>query len=690
VSQPAESKMAQTSFYVGDYVVFGVTVFISLSIGVYYALSGGRQKTTAEYLVGGRAMSFLPVAISLLVSFESSIMMLGFPAEGYIYGIQIVMSSAGFLLSQILSIYIMVPLIHPLKITSAFEYLEYRFHSRPVRLIGSTLAMLTYAWYMGIVLFGPAVALEAVTGFPQWMSIAIISLVALLYTSIGGMKAVIWTDVFQASVMFAGVIAILIKGTVDAGGAARVWHLAEKGGRLNFFNFDTDLTTRHTFWNLFVGSFIRGFGMVFNQSTIQRISSTKSLKQAKWVLMLVSPLFFITLSMAVYEGIVAYAYYENKGCDPFESKTLTNPNQIIPYTVMNIFEGLPGMPGLFLASLFSASLSTLSTGLSSLSAMVWADLIKPCVGNISEVKATIIAKITVVFFGAASSGIAMLVAMIGGPLTQITGTLLASFSGPLSGMFFLGAFFPRATAKGTLIGAVLGFAFTSWISMGIAFAGVKKTPWLPPASTQFCPVDNTTDVIGLTSHQNVSHWMSANSTDLDLGGDRNLTGIAEVLSDALNSVTEAVTEAITTPDPDDKFQGIEKIYTISYQWLGLIGLFSAIIFGLIASILTGQNQPGDVDPRLLVPVTEIAFFWLPKSMRNVISGIGPQFIKEEYKSRFPDPAKKHVTETTELEIKSVLDNEVLPDVTDKVELTTNGVKEQKNEEKEKVPETQEV
>ena len=109
------------SFYIADYAVFGVTIAISIGIGIYYALSGGRQRTTTEYLVGGRTMKFLPVAISLMVSFESSIMMLGLPAEMYVYGVQWWFSCLGYLVSQTLSAIVMVPLLHPLKITSAYE-----------------------------------------------------------------------------------------------------------------------------------------------------------------------------------------------------------------------------------------------------------------------------------------------------------------------------------------------------------------------------------------------------------------------------------------------------------------------------------------------------------------------------------------------------------------------------------------
>ncbi|WAR28029.1 SC5A8-like protein [Mya arenaria] len=149
-------------FHIADYVIFGATIAISLGIGLYYALSGGKQRTTSEYFVGNRQMTIIPVAISLMVSFESSIMMLGTPAE----------------------------------------YLEMRFESRHVRTLGTLIGMLSY----------------------------------------GGLKAVIWTDVFH---------------------------------------FDTDPTIRHTFWNLFVGSIIRGFGLVFNQSSIQRISSTPTIRDAR-------------------------------------------------------------------------------------------------------------------------------------------------------------------------------------------------------------------------------------------------------------------------------------------------------------------------------------------------------------------------------------------------------------------------
>ena len=108
-------------FVIADYAVFSATIAVSLGIGIYYAFSGGKQKTTSEYLVGNRQMSILPVALSLMVSFESSIMMLGFPAEVYVYGIMYWLISLSYMIAFLLGSRIAVPLFHPLKIKSVNE-----------------------------------------------------------------------------------------------------------------------------------------------------------------------------------------------------------------------------------------------------------------------------------------------------------------------------------------------------------------------------------------------------------------------------------------------------------------------------------------------------------------------------------------------------------------------------------------
>ncbi|XP_076435873.1 sodium-dependent multivitamin transporter-like [Babylonia areolata] len=608
------------SFHVADYAVFGSTIFISIGIGIFYALSGGRQRTTSEYLVGGRTMKFLPVAISLMVSYESSIMMLGLPAEMYVYGVQYWLSTVGFMCSQFLAIFIVVPLFFPLRLTSAYEYLEYRFKSRTVRLVGSLIGIINNVWYMGIVLFGPAIALEAVTGFSQWGSIFVVAVVAVIYTTIGGLKAVIWTDVFQATIMYSGMLAILIKGTIDVGGPAKVWEVARKGGRLDFLNFDFDPRTRHTVWNLLFGTIFRGMGLAYNQSTIQRISSTRTQKEAKWMMVMMAPCFFASLSMACYEGIVAFAYHQSRGCDPLASKEITDPNQVIPFTVMDIFQSLPGMPGLFLASLFSASLSTLSSGLSSISALLWTDFVKPVAGPMSERKATAIAKISVVVAGGLACAVALLVSTIGGPLTQISGSLLSAFGGPLTGIFILGCFCPGANAKGAILGSLVSLIIAGWIALGKNFAkNIRRTPFLAPASIENCLANHSLSLFNVTSsgggYDVVETLLGAGS---NFSEELSLTTYRMGLSEETGLFYATTTasdggQASLVPE----LKGIEQVYTLSYMWLGPVSILGTVILGVLFSWITGGNKPGEVNPRHLLSLCDHLFCYLPESVRSV-------------------------------------------------------------------------
>lgn len=190
-----------------DYVVFGLMILVSLLIGVYFAFKDKKRNTTSNYFLGDRKLKAVPVGLSFVVTFQSSILILGFPAEAYAYGLQYAMQCIGVIAGYLIAAVIAVPIFHPLKITSVYEYYKLRYHSNIVRYVAVTLGVIHYTFYMGIVMYGTALALDSVAGLPLWSSIIIFSSVAIIYTSIGGFKAVIWTDVFQSIVMLVGIIA---------------------------------------------------------------------------------------------------------------------------------------------------------------------------------------------------------------------------------------------------------------------------------------------------------------------------------------------------------------------------------------------------------------------------------------------------------------------------------------------------
>nr|XP_022343638.1 sodium-coupled monocarboxylate transporter 1-like isoform X1 [Crassostrea virginica] len=595
------------SFVIYDYIVFCLTIVVSLGIGVYYAFAG--QKTTSDYLVGGRQMKVLPVAVSLMVSFESSIMMLGFPAETYKYGMMFWLSNFGFLVSCLLATRMVVPLVHPLKITSINEYYEMRYKSRHVRLLNLVIGCINYIFYMGIVLFGPGIALESVTNFPMWASTLVVAVAAVIYTSIGGIKAVIWTDVFQSVVMFMGIFAILIKGTMVAGGVSKVYEYNKNTGRLDMFNFDPDPTIRHTFWSLVVGGCLRMVGLNIGQTTIQRIVSTPTQKDANRVLYLAGPAFFVTLTLATLEGAVAYGFFSSLGCDPLKSKQISNPNQVVPFMVLKIFEELPGMSGLFMASLFSASLSTLSSGLSSLSALAIEDIVKPNFKTLSEKSITLIAKISVVIVGALCVGISFLIAKIKGPMSQITFSVLSAFGGPASGLFLFSVFCPWGNAKGAIIGTLLTAVIGMWLTSGQNFSTtLKRTPGLPPGPTDKCydvpTLGNSTGNITDTPLDLTSSWTDYHSNYME-------------------TTTESVATSYQRP------QGLDRFYSLSYQWLTGFLIIVSLILCSTVSIIVGRPDPATVDVRYMLPFFDQFFPFLPQKIRKKLYGGVPFELREE-------------------------------------------------------------
>lgn len=222
-------------------------VFLSLShsrkhanpcvalIGIYFGfVSKKKQNNTTEYLLGGKEMNFFPIAASLIASHVSGITLMSIPAEMYVNGTQyslmvIPAVTVGFALT-----YIYLPVFYELQLTSSFQYLELRF-DRSVRMLASLIYAISILIFVPIVLYVPALAFSQVSGINLHLISLSTSLVCVLYTSIGGLKAVVWTDTLQFILMIGATVIVIILGLNSTGGFVNVWNTADNGGRLIFF-----------------------------------------------------------------------------------------------------------------------------------------------------------------------------------------------------------------------------------------------------------------------------------------------------------------------------------------------------------------------------------------------------------------------------------------------------------------------
>ncbi|KAK7096188.1 sodium-coupled monocarboxylate transporter 1-like isoform X1 [Littorina saxatilis] len=574
----------QRHFGVWDYVVFSLMLAVSAAIGIFYGCRGSKQKTTKEFLMANRSMSIVPVAISILVSFMSAILILGTPAEMYTAGTEYFVYLGGIILAIIIAAQVFVPLLYPLKLTSSFEYLELRFNSKWAKLTGTLILIVQQILYMGIASFAPSTALEAVTGFPVWATIIIVGLVSTFYTTLGGMKAVVWTDVFQSVVMLAGLLAIVIEGVSRVGGMATVWQINYDWERINFFDFNPDPTQRHSFWSLVVGGMV-GWTATYgcNQASVQRYCALRSVQKAKISVMLNILGVTVLLTITCLTGIIIFAYYVKQGCDPFTTGIVDNSNQIIPYFVMEVLN-FPGLPGLFISCLFSGALSTMSSCLNALAAVTWEDFLKPFLGHrLTEGQKTWVTKLLVLVFGGAGIGMAFMAQGLGGTVLQASLSFTGAASGPVLGLFLLGGLFPWANGYGAIVGGLLGLFFPLWISIGAY--NLPAAPYTLPFPTNSCVAPN----ISMTTMA--------------------MTTASGITLDVLSS---------TTPALPYEASGIELLYTVSYLWYPSIGAATVIIVGLIVSFATGPMNIDEIDPKYLIPLFDRLFCCLPASWRRTL------------------------------------------------------------------------
>ncbi|XP_077555158.1 sodium-coupled monocarboxylate transporter 1-like [Haemaphysalis longicornis] len=547
---------------------------VSAAIGVYYAFWGTRKETTDEFLMGGRTLRVLPVALSILASFMSAITLLGTAAEIYVYGTQYMLIVVSYCLVIPASAYLYMPVFHGLQITSVYEYLEMRFN-HVVRCMGSMTFTLQMLVYMSIVLYAPALALSQVTGIGTWTSVLSLGLVCTFYTSIGGMRAVVWTDVFQIVLMFGAMLMVVILGTIDlSGGLKAVFDKAHDGDRLELFNVHLSPTVRHTMFGTTIGTFFTWMTIyAVSQAMVQRYLSIPTVAGARKAIWLNLPGLSFLMIICAMSGLVMYARYHD--CDPIMTKKVSASDQLLPLYVMDVLGNIRGLPGLFVSGIFSAALSTVSSGMNSLAAVALEDVVRRYIArDMSDRSATALTRILAVAFGCIAIALVYGAQMMGNVL-QAALAIFGIVGGPLLGVFTLGIFFPFASSLGAGVGIVTSLVTTIWIGGGAFY--YKPAVDMPKRSVNGC----------LAEYFNITHQDPTNATFF----------------------------RVPIPDVDNK--GIPFFYRISYVWYSMIACSLVVIVGIIVSLLTGATRPSKVNPRLVHPAyNRIARKLLPPNMHD--------------------------------------------------------------------------
>lgn len=424
---------------------------------------GSKSSGLKSYFLGESNIPAWAVMISIVATETSTATFLSVPGVAYERDFTFLQLAIGYLFGRVIVSVVLLPSYFRGEIFTAYQVLQNRFGG-PTRTIASILFLVTRSLSDGLRLFLAATVLQWLTGWPVGAAIVVVGAVTVVYTFLGGLKAVIWTDVIQFSVYILGaLVALAILAGKFPGGWTGLVRSAHAAGKFHMFDFSFDLTKPYTFWAGLIG------GMVLNTAThgadqmmVQRYLAARSQRQAAGALIASGFVIFAQFALFLFIGVSLWVFYHDPGMRPDHA------------FARFIVENLPtGVLGLVIAAIFSAAMGTLAGSLNASASTIVNDLYRPLTGDTDEARLMRLSRGLTIVWGLVLIAVAF--GAIGLKESVVVNALaIASFTtGILLGLFLLGILTRRVGQSAALIGMIAGVSAVSFAKFGTPLAW----PW---------------------------------------------------------------------------------------------------------------------------------------------------------------------------------------------------------------------
>lgn len=444
---------------------YGVLVVYLAGVVTLGALFSRREKDTDEYLLGGRRMAWWVIGISYLVSLLSTNSLVAVPGEAFNHGLTMAFRSFLYPLLSIATFFLFVRFYFRLRVYTPFVYLERRFDRR-VRSLASIVFLWVRLVYLAMVLYSSSKVFEGAAGWPVWFTICLVGAVGIVYTTLGGMKAVVWTDFAQFIVLAIGLTAVTIKcaASVEGGVAGIVRYSFAHGRGLDGFKaegfFSLSPYVRLNFWLLLIGLVMSCmFYHSADQISLQRLLSTSSYEQAKKSIYLNAVLVIPFVSVLWFLGLAVFTYYSQH---PEEATGLTGDTALFRFIAVHLPSPLPGV---IIAAMLAAVMSTLDSGMNSLAAVTTKDIylvfIRP---DASERQQVLVSRIATAGVGVVAILMGLVIATVSTNIKETiieAGTVWGSIAVVLAPMFLIGVTTRTVRATHIIIASIAAWAVTA-------------------------------------------------------------------------------------------------------------------------------------------------------------------------------------------------------------------------------------
>ncbi|ALX70963.1 sodium:solute symporter [Spiroplasma turonicum] len=452
------------NFHIANYIVLALYLAIMMGIGVYFKIKSKIQKTehnSKEFFRSGGKIPGWIAGFSIYSTTISAITYMSTPAKAFSGDWLWAFGNLTIFIVTPLLIKFIIPFFKRLDATTGYGFLEKRF-SYFLRLFSSVMFILFHTLKIGVIIYLPTIALTSVTDINPYAIAAVIGILCMIYTILGGMNGVIWTEFIQAIVLLGGIALAIIFALAkmpDIGGINGSIQdndkiLSLKSALPNGWANDWILI-------LFFGQIINTFYQyVGSQDVIQRYQSNQSFKQTKKGLWTNAILSLITIFLFYGMGSLLFAYYNQKtglsnSSDIVNDLGITS-EQILPYFIVTV---LPiGISGLIIAGIYAASMGTISSSLHCSATCIVEDIIKKWKPDLEEKKKLLYAKIIIVIAGIIGTTAALtLIATKAQNMLDLTTNFISLFGVSVSVIYILGIFTKRTSNIGAILAGLFGF-----------------------------------------------------------------------------------------------------------------------------------------------------------------------------------------------------------------------------------------
>ena len=448
-----KSKVSALSFW--DWAVIALYLGLLVAKGFWFSR---RNKSTEDYFVAGKRIPWWAAGLSIYGTSLSSITFLATPALAYATDLKYVPTYLSILLVVPLVTRVFLPFYRGLNLRTAYEYLGLRF-SPLVQKIGSGSFIVLQLARMGIVVYLPSLALSTVTGIDMRTCILATGILSTAYTVIGGLEAVIWTDVTQVIVLFGGVIIALCTALSGSGG---VEAFSDSVASAKLLTWDGGFSLNEAAsWSLMLGAIILMVPTyTSDQTVVQRYLSVKDTAAAEKSAWLNGWMSISSSLLFPFLGVCLWAFYR---AHPQNLQIGMADDGILP---LFIGDYLPtGIAGLVIAGLFAATMSSLDSSMHSVATAFTHDFYRPAHTQTSDERVLQIAKRMTIAAGLFGTFAALFLASFDiRSLFLLFLKVLGLLSSGVATLFLLGAFVPRANTVAALIGAIGGTLLLAWVS----------------------------------------------------------------------------------------------------------------------------------------------------------------------------------------------------------------------------------